>query len=547
MTRATTRDPNHPFRVVRGEIDAPVHTRQWYERPGRDDGLPEVWCYTDGLSYAPGETVTVHAIATAPEIEIAVQRRSLYPETVLRLRAATTWAGTPEDASVNGCGWPDVVSFEIGSDWPSGAYRITTRIPGADGSTAEAHHLIIVRPAPGRKDGRVLLVTSDRTWCAYNDWGGSNHYEGIVDPATALYAPRLSDQRPFSRGFVRLPDDAPRTLPHVPPAAEAPIGYPHMEWAWATGHSKKYASAGWANYERRFAEWAEAQGYAYDVATQLDLHARPNVLADYACVVFVGHCEYWSWEMRDAVDAYVEAGGHVARFAGNFLWQIRLENAGHTQVCHKYRARTDDPLYGTDKGHLTTNAWDAPETARPGHTTFGLDALEGVYAGWGGLARRGAGGFTLYRPDHWAFGGTRLGYGDVLGADGRVFGYEVDGLAHIVEDGLPRPVPRDTVPKDLEILAMGLARLREDGFGADPADLFVADDDAVHAAETLFGDASPETLASVNRGSGMIVHFTRGPGAVFHAGTTEWVAGLMRGDAGVERVTRNVLDQFLAG
>ena len=43
----------------------------------------------------------------------------------------------------------------------------------------------------------------------------------------------------------------------------------------------------------------------------------------------------------------------------------------------------------------------------------------------------------------------------------------------------------------------------------------------------------------------MIVHFPKGRGEVFHAGTTEWVAGLLRRDPAVERVTRNVLDRFL--
>ena len=44
--------------------------------------------------------------------------------------------------------------------------------------------------------------------------------------------------------------------------------------------------------------------------------------------------------MRDAVDAYVDQGGHVARFAGNFMWQTRLEDEGQRQVCYKYVART---------------------------------------------------------------------------------------------------------------------------------------------------------------------------------------------------------------
>ena len=43
----------------------------------------------------------------------------------------------------------------------------------------------------------------------------------------------------------------------------------------------------------------------------------------------------------------------------------------------------------------------------------------------------------------------------------------------------------------------------------------------------------------------MIVNFARGKGEVFHAGSCEWVAALLRRDAMVERVTGNVLARYL--
>ena len=107
--------------------------------------------------------------------------------------------------------------------------------------------------------------------------------------------------------------------------------------------------------------------------------------------------------MRDTIDAYVERGGNIARFAGNFFWQIRLEDGGRTQICYKYRAYEEDPLLDTEQSHLTTLFWDTPEVGRPGAQTFGLSGTLGIYAGWGACSPRGAGGFTIYRPEHWAF------------------------------------------------------------------------------------------------------------------------------------------------
>ena len=164
----------------------------------------------------------------------------------------------------------------------------------------------------------------------------------------------------------------------------------------------------------------------------------------------------------------------------------------------------------------------------------------------GGLAARGSGGFTLYRPDHWAFTDCKLGYGDQLGARGRIFGYEVDGLDYRIEDGLPYPVPTSDLPEDLVILALGIARLREQGFDQPSEQLFVGDDDARLVAELRYGRSDEESLARTDRGSGMIVNFTSGGGEVFHAGPTEWVAGLIRRDKAVEQVTRNVLNRFLS-
>ena len=94
---------------------------------------------------------------------------------------------------------------------------------------------------------------------------------------------------------------------YTPPAA--PPRYPHMEWAYANGYSKKYASSGWMSYDSLFFRWAERAGYQVDLASQHELHFTPEILDGYDCAAFVGHDEYWTWEMRDAVDDWVERGG----------------------------------------------------------------------------------------------------------------------------------------------------------------------------------------------------------------------------------------------
>ena len=412
----------------------------YYEHPGMDGGRGEIWCYAPRFAYRHGETVTLHVSSTAPKFRVEIVRDGATETPVLSFEnQSARWQDTPDQCSVEGCGWDATLEFAVADAWPSGAYRITASAEGRDGKPVSSDHLIIVRPAPGEKPGRILQVAATGTWTAYNTWGGSNHYQGITGPKRDQFATTVSLERPLARGFVRLPPEAPRVpLEIALPPLTAPR-YPHMEWAFATGHSKKYTSSGWASYDSHFFRWAERAGYAIDLASQHELHFEPELLDGYDCIVCVGHDEYWTWEMRDAVDFYLDRGGRAARFAGNFCWQTRLENAGARQVCYKYRARAEDPAYRGGDVTRATNSWEAPEIGRPGAATFGLNATSGLYAGWGGCVPRGVRGFPIYRPEHWAFSGTGLYYGDLLGADSHVFGYEVDGLDHVIRNGLPEP------------------------------------------------------------------------------------------------------------
>ena len=530
----------HPFRssTTRGAWPGAI-AENFYERASNDPVDPQLWGYTDRWSYAPGDVIKLHVSTTAKQFDVEVWRDGARREAVYQHKAiAGAFHQTPGQCSVTGCGWPLAVEIATDTHWKSGGYIIRLSAAGL-----EYHHVFLIRAAPG-KEAPILLVAATGTWVAYNDWGGSNHYEGITGPQRDQFSPRVSILRPFSRGFVVLPEGAPRVPLRTPPVMGAALRHPHVEWAYANGYSKKYASAGWASYDRHFMRWAEAAGYSVDVCALHDLHADPALLKRYRTAVFVGHDEYWSREMRDAVDAYVEGGGNVARFAGNFLWQTRIEDGGTTQVCFKYRARAEDPAYKSAGKSLTTTAWESVEVARPGAATFGVNALRGMYAGWAGAAPRGAGGFTVYRPEHWAFVDTDLYYGDVFGAPSRIFGYEVDGLEYTFRDGLPVALATDGAPPGIEIIAMGLAVMAEENHGERGVVPFLGDDDLRFAAEAVHGAATPETMERMRRGSGMIVSFRKGKGEVFTAGACEWVAGLIDRDPFVERITRNVLDRL---
>ena len=59
------------------------------------------------------------------------------------------------------------------------------------------------------------------------------------------------------------------------------------------------------------------------------------------------------------------------------------------------------------------------------------------------------------------------------------------------------------------------------------------------AAKVYGGDA--DALGRAERGNGAMAVYRRGKGAVFNAGSCEWVAGLIARGSPVETVTRNLL------
>ena len=526
----------------------------FYEFPTEDPDHLEVWGYTDKLSYAPGETVRFHTSTTASECSIEVSADGVRPKTLHRADTTGKMHATPDNAYAAGCGWPIAHEWKIPQEQGSCPCVVTFSARSRDGEQREQQHFFTIRPGTS-SERKLLLVCATSTWIAYNEWGGSNSYWGVSgalsdsgekpEPGAAVASPLLSIHRPWSRGFVWVPEGAPRCSIDYRPVRNAVPRYPMIEYAFANGLSKYYSAAGWAMYERHFMHWAEREGYALDVITQHDLHFRPEILNDYACVVLVGHDEYWSWEMRDAVEAFLDRGGNVARFGGNFVWQVRLEDGGNTQVCHKLP--DNDPLHGTEQQRFLTTAWESPLVARPGAETLGLNGLRsGIYARWAAFSPRSSGGYTVYRPEHWVFRDTDLYFGDLLGADAGVFGYEVDGVAFDFRHGLPCPTGEDGAPDNLEILAMAPAALVEEDHGHKGTFLFDGPGSWNELSRLLFGaHPTDEQKASVRHGAGMMGVCTRGRGTIFNAGSCEWVSGLALRDFCTEQVTRNVLDRFL--
>lgn len=471
-------------------------------------------------SVRAGETVTVFCHSNAPRLHALVERQGPEAVEVAARELAGQIQELPDDLCVRGCDWRPSFEVTVDSAWPTGMYLV--RFSTSEGESAEAF-FVVRSPAP--RDALLVLATA--SWSAYNHWGGPSLYTGQNISAT---------RRPLPAGFLERPDPKRvRAAAGIDLTPEQIEEWSQMDLSGWTG------AAGWAGWEQLFANWAERQGLELDYAISQDLDRNPDLLGGYPAYISVGHDEYWSAGMRDAVEGYIDAGGNAAFFSGNTSWwQVRFESDYGQVVGYKHEFEKD-PVYGTDQQRSLSTMWSDPLVGRPENHMTGVSFTRGGYAHMA-HSPRGSGGYTVWRPEHWAFDGVELRAGDLLGAEPVVVGFECDGCELELRDGLPYATGRDGTPEDFTVLATAPAHLWEQheltpGVG----DAYVGDLNWV--AQRLGGEDTPEMRASFAMGAAVMGSFRRGRGEVFTTGCTDWAYGL--DDPAVDRVTRNVLSRFI--
>ncbi|MFJ9411053.1 N,N-dimethylformamidase beta subunit family domain-containing protein [Streptomyces sp. NPDC101393] len=291
-----------------------------------------------------------------------------------------------------------------------------------------------------------------------------------------------------------------------------------------------------AYWDAPFIAWLERTGYDVEYCTDLDLHEDPDLLTPYDLLLSVGHDEYWSTAMREQVTAFVRAGGNVAFLSANTCWwRVHLTDGNTAFVTD-----TDHQVGDTYPHFPATDLWwpKQPDgVGAPENSLTGVSLRNGgMWPGeWPGDRPRA--GYTVQHADHWVFEGTGLrdgsdgGIPDALGAGTALIGYECDGAAFVRDAaGTARATGVDGTPDTFLILGIYLL---------DPVN-----EDFHHLKWGHWNCPAREPAATGPRAATMGLYTTSG-GTVFTAGTTDWPVVCGRElDAGVVRVTRNILDRL---
>ena len=369
----------------------------------------EATCQVSGLSYACphlggfGATVTIQRLGADVE-SVWTAPVWLEPKSI------------PADASEHGCGWErgenGNLTFEVPTEWPMGLYRITMSTPSVVGRQRSGEAFFVVRSSFPGKTSKVLLILSSNTYFAYNNYGLRHPSRGSTTNGSFYDGARqASFLRPLPLGFIS-PYDC------------------------GTGEESSVhnRNAGWDKWEWPFVQWAERENIALEYATNEDLERYPDLLASYRLVVSVGHDEYWSAGMRDALDRYIRAGGNVAFFSGNVCYRkVRLDLPAS-------RLALEGELHG-DALWSHRHGPNRPE-----------NQLTGVSFCYGALNPHPV-PYTIYQPHHWVFHGLwSSGRKQILFPQVGCVGYECDGCDIEWVRGVPKASHRDGTPEGFEIL-----------------------------------------------------------------------------------------------
>ena len=366
-------------------------------------------------SVLPGESINIHVSSQCGPYSMTIYRLGCFADGTTEQEMATI-SGLPADpvpfpvsrtAYRDGAGWAAAATFVV-PDWPSGLYVARVQAVNA---ASEIDLPFVVRPSVPAAG--IAVVLADTTYDAYNDWGGRNLYGNVSGsdfagsyPSTSAFRVPFGFQLSFDRPFHG--------------------GFGNSVQAW----------------EIPLLEWLGRRSIPVDVCTARDLHFGYLKPSAYRLVIFAGHHEYWTAEMRTGVETFARSGGNVAFFSGNVCWwQIRITADGSQLI--GYKVAGFDPLSTGPDHALTTVHWFDDLVKRPETTLTGVSWLgdEGIYSDQDHR-------FMLKQANHWAFAGTGLQNGNIFGeystgAGGGVVnsvaGSETDRLQQGGPNGLTSP------------------------------------------------------------------------------------------------------------
>jgi hypothetical protein len=347
-TAQASQTPNGVPETTIGRENANIGTYNWLIAPEKT-ATTQIQAYAGATVVQPGQQLTFYVSAQVDRTHYTIEfyRLGWYGRTGGRLMLTTQQVGRAQgyydqskhvlencsscllDPSVHlvDANWQPSYVLTVPTSWLTGVYE-------AKFTDSNGMQTYVTFDVGGDPESTYLVVTADTTEAAYNQWGGYSLYQG-PDGSYQTRAYKVSLNRPI-----------------------AGVG-----------------TAQGLNYEIDVIRWLERNGYDVSYTSLVDVHEHPEQLLHHRAILFLGHSEYWSEEMRNGAEAARDEGIGLAFLgADDAAWQIRMEPAhdatpDRTIVC--YKSADLDPLNGRDNARVTVN-WRSPPVSRPENALIGI-------------------------------------------------------------------------------------------------------------------------------------------------------------------------------
>ncbi len=434
--------------------------------------------------------------------------------------AAQRWRDAPDqygaihfhDDDIVDAGWRPSCALTLPEGLRSGIYAARLRA-----GEEEAYVPFFVRPPRGRASAPIAFLVPTATYMAYANylsWADHPTIEQLygqlwVAEADDLY---LQEHRELGASTYDRHSDG-SGIGHGSRLRPMLNIQPKRRFLWNL------------NADSHITAWLEAAGHGYDVITDEDLHAEGRaLLAPYRVVITGTHPEYYSLEMLNALEAYLDHGGRLIYMGGNgFYWRIAFhpEQPGLIEVRRANGTRNwmtpPGEYYQAFDGEFG-GTWR--EQGRPPNRLVGV-----------GFAAEGFDRSSAYvrGPDSFdpraAFVFEGIAADEAIGGFGSIGG----GAAGLEVD---RADPALGTPPQALVLASSVGH--SDNY------LLVLEDVSLNRPG-LGGTEEPGVRAD------LVFFETPAGGAVFSTGSIAWAGSLAhdRYDNNVARLTGNVLNRFL--
>ena len=228
------------------------------------------------------------------------------------------------DDDVSDAGWEESLVFSVPSDLKSGVYAARLR---AEGEVAEDHLPFFVRPATGKPTAAIAFLAPTLTYQAYAN--ESLEVTGYLPLAPLqdmnLQAERFAYTEP--RGLKSTYD----LHSDGSGVCTSSILHPILDFR-PKALCRTFSAPHNFAADLHLVDWLTAKALSHDVITDHDLH-RDGValLNSYNVVVTGAHPEYWTRQMLEALEAYLDQGGRMMYLGGNgFYWVTAIDPEDET-------------------------------------------------------------------------------------------------------------------------------------------------------------------------------------------------------------------------